>query len=1026
MTDRNPIARRARAASSASVALAALFLALVPAGCDDPGCVFGGNCFDSGGPGAGLGANPASIPQDGATILPGAPTVVDHFPEGVDADSQTPIVIVFSEAMSQQNLNIAFRLVGTGIASGDVPTASALVGDGRVLVMLPITQLQPSVLYEIRYRDNVNFQDLTGQAVVQPTNTLIGTFTTAAEDGIAPKVLATWPPDGATQASPTNEIVVVFDRAISASTVTHSSWVVTVDDVVPAVDPAPQPVTVGTTFTSDTRVWRYRPVDAQDALVPFGTGVEVELVLSPPGNAIQDTENTNLLETSISFTTSPFSAPTAATITSSPSDAIGIDQIVGPENLAVRVDLLDAIAGDVLEIYLFGTKQDEPNPENAPLAALLREVPLDNPAGSVTLTADELGLRLSDDPLKGVFADGEVAFAFQIRRGAQRSPLKLLDVDAVEEGPQHPVLDTVRPVLVGLSTTGGIVTSFSSDVRDVVLVGRASEPIRAALVETPLGANTPTPAVPPPVAGADDDSELGTAAEETAGDLFVAAPVALGIVPPAAQPLDYDLTIYDRAFNTAATPTFSGAFTQLGASGPGTALPGGSIAVRVYDASTLSPLVGARVTTHANVGGVVAFVDSLTTDPAGAVAVLAAAAGETILTVEATGYGLFTFDGVPTDRLDVPLQPESLVDASASGLVATTNPELNLYTRNVSDSRSRETATKLFPVALCTPDTVDQRLECPFNGILIRPRQIGVQTAVAYQIPSNPFLYSALTFLKAFELEFPVRQAVGGGAVSNVLELPFLLDDGGLDPEERPIDFPAHVLSSAAYPSLAVSPRISVETTSPGVRGPVVVGAGVAFQDTSVPDAFAVRAAYPGAVDGVQEVPEDLLGRLVSAQTVDGDLRLRAELVDTDGNVAGARPRLSQTNMVLVPPAPSTIDPVVPALPNPGGVSFDLFYSDVLPDSVGEPGIYRVLVTDSAGRRWTIWRTDRPDADGGGVVHVPFVGPGNTLPLAAGTLRAQISTFAWPGFDPASFLWSDVEREHDLYSHAIRAPFTAP
>ena len=73
---------------------------------------------------------------------------------------------------------------------------------------------------------------------------------------------------------------------------------------------------------------------------------------------------------------------------------------------------------------------------------------------------------------------------------------------------------------------------------------------------------------------------------------------------------------------------------------------------------------------------------------------------------------------------------------------------------------------------------------------------------------------------------------------------------------------PAHLLSTAAYPAIAGDPSITVESTSPGVRGSVVVGRGIAFQDTlqlaqelginGTPGFIIGNKLVPGAVDKQQ------------------------------------------------------------------------------------------------------------------------------------------------------------------------------
>src|SRR5207302_9034700 len=148
--------------------------------------------------------------------------------------------------------------------------------------------------------------------------------------------------------------------------------------------------------------------------------------------------------------------------------------------------------------------------------------------------------------------------------------------------------------------------------------------------------------------------------------------------------------------------------------------------------------------------------------------------------------------------------------------------------------------------------------------------------------------------------------------------------------------------------------------------------------------------AYPGAADGIADTPMDQLGSLVVNGTIGPDLQLRAEVVDAAGNRGGVRPRFSHLPSMGVPnvvPAPPALS-ATPATLDPGGIALDLSFADVFPDSLGLPsGLYRVTVVDGAGRAWTIWRLDQPDAAGpDAVVHLPFLG--GVFPLAAAHLTA--------------------------------------
>ncbi|MBK7875791.1 MAG: Ig-like domain-containing protein [Planctomycetes bacterium] len=992
-------------------ALAALLLALplaVLPGCDNPACIFGGNC--DGTAGGGIGANPATFPTDGVWIDPADPSVTSVFPTGTAVDTRSPVVVVFSESMAPTNLNIAFELVAEGAASGAVPFGvNALLGEGRLLVLVPLTPLLPSTSYTLRYREGASFQDLTGQVVSQPADRVVGTFSTGATDPTLPTLLTTWPPDNAIDQSATGEIVAVFSRPMNAASVTDSSFIVTVNGSAPTFDPVAQPLTVNNGLTTDTRVFRYRSVDGAGTPQAFAASAQVQVSLSPTGNTITDTTANALAATIFDYRVAAFAPPASAAITSSPTDAIGIDQLAGPANLALQLAIPDGASGDQVVVTFFGTKiQTDPNP---PLIALQRTVSLEAPFTTFTLTAAELDLVASTSPLTARVADGTVAFTFQLKRGTKLSPVRVLDVDATESGVQNAVLDTVAPTLTGLGTTGTTVSTFRSDLRDLVIVGRASEALRSVLVETPAnGDNDANGDGVPPVAGAN------------AGGLFVAGAVNLDLVAGA---IPYTVTIFDRALNSGGS--VSGTFRQLGASGPGSTPLGTDIAVEVYDEVTLAAISGATVFAHEDVAGSVAELGSDLTDASGAALVPSSVFGDTLVTVFAPGYDLITVEGVLSDRLSLPLRPTALSNAGAGGLVTTTESTFNLFTKNVADSRFPAGSDRLANVAACSFDNTQSRFECPFGPAVILPRELGAQSFFGVQVPTSLFLYSPLTFLHGFELALPLGPVAPGGTGTSELALPFLLSDPDTDPEERAIDGPPLALSTVNYLAITGSPRVTIDALAAGVRGSAVVGQGVAFDLAPPSTNWGVRAAYPGAVDGIQDVPTDQLGRYVRSRTIDADLFVRVEVVDADGNRGTSRPRFSTSPITVTPPAPALLDALTPIALNVGGAALDVTFVDVLPDALSQPGLYRATFTDSAGRRWTVVRPDIDDASGPNVVvHLPLIGTGVTLPLATGDLECQVEAFAWPLLDAANLAWTDLEREFELRSITATQTVTPP
>jgi Bacterial Ig-like domain len=978
-------------------------------GCDNPACVFGGDCFGNSSTGA-LGAAPASVPANGEWLTPAAPEVDRVLPTGsATIDSRSPLVVVFTESMSSSGMATLFALQNSsGLV---VATLTALVGDGRVLVLLPAGELTADETFTLRYNPNAHVQDRNGQALAIPTDTQLATFTVSANNAATPKLVMSWPADNATFQGEKGEIVAVFDRPLDEDTLDSDSFHVQVNgaDLVPPVDP--QILALGGGLTHDARVVRWRDTDSAGLPLPLGLDALVALELSPAGHALLDGDGTAVPHAIIDYHTAPFGPPLGAAIVSVPSDAIGIDAISGPENLAIQVQLEGAQSGDHLGFYWIGTEPDVV--QDPILICLARDVALVEPFTDFTLTAQELDLRASNSPLKARFADGSLHLALELRRGSNHSPITLLDVDPAQAGEQAPVLDTLRPTLLGLGATGTTTTSFSSDLRDLAVVGRASELLRAATVSCSLGDNTGGSATPPTVAGSSPDG------------LFVCRPVALGLLDPTLQPLAFELTIYDRALNSAGP--LPSTFRQLGGVGPGnTSFT--EIAVRVFDATTRAPLAGAAVYTHErDPSGVLPITDTLTAaDGTALIAASTLGAQSTILTVSLAGYELFSFDGVTSGRVDVPLAPLVQVDGTIEGTVSSSAPLIALYTGLVSDSRLDHPGSLFAPVDVCAFDPTLQSFSCPYDPYPILPRRIGAESAFAVLVPPSVLLYTPAAFLKAATFDLPLAPAAPGAALTNDLVHSHLLDGAGVDPEEAAIDAPAQLLATTFYPSLAGPPVVDLEATSPGMPGTVVVGVGAPFGEGLPPGTFAVRAAYPGVVDGIQDDTDDALGTLVTQGTLDPDLRLRMQVADVDGNIGGVRPRLSSNPVAADLPAPPALGGVPIAL-DPFGAALDLRFTDVLPDAAAQPGLYRVVLTATGGGRWVIWTTDPPDSNGPEVqVHLPFLGPGPDFPLAAGDLGCRISLFAWPALDQASYLWSDVEREFDLFSHSKLLTVTPP
>lgn len=988
-------------------------LALLPsAGCDNPACIYGGNCFDDDGGGP-LGSNPATVPPDHAWLLPGAPTITGRLPVGNAIASTSPVVLYFSESMSAASLGQAFQLVATSGFGAPVPLFPAtLVGDGRVLLLLPATPLAAETTYELSFRDQSLVYDLSGTTLAQPADGLVHSFTVAAEDPQAPSVVGSWPLDASTDQGPTGEVVVIFDRALQPLTVNVDSFAVTVNGATPPSHPAPQTLQIFG-LGPEPRVWTWRSTDASGLAEPLAGSGAVSVTLSPAGNTIQALDGEPLPLTVFDFQLAPFSAPLAAELVSLPTDAIGIANLDGSLALDLSVTIADGLPDDRLGAFLIGASLEE----DQGLIALYREFSLaelgyDPQVGFVSLGAAELDLTSSLAPLAARFADGTLDVALRVGRAGVFSAVRLLDTDPTDAVPQGALLDTTRPVLAGLGPAGASLAALRSDLRHIVVSGRASEPVRAAEVSCILGDN----GVLPPVQ--ENDPSFSS---EAAG-LFVAAPVLVDVLAPAQSTQQVTVLVYDRALNAAATPTVA-TFQQVGASGPAPALPGNpTVTVEVFDAQTLLPLPGALVLTHASGVGAPVPLDATLTSIDGRATLVAAPAGATLLTVDMSVplvYDLFTFQGVPSAFLSVPLTRPSGSLGLLQGSLVAPDDDVTTLSKWVGDTRLFDAHGAVTPVQSCSFNPILSSYECVYGPASLTTGTTGAASFVALSVPPNEFTYSPSAFLKGWDARLPRLPSVTG--IQDPLDLSFdtPLDAPSTPLEERVLDVPAVDLDATGLVAMNLAnlvgggPAVTVESRMAGLGGALLAGYGVAFPTAGAPtDQWRLRAAFPGAIDWDDtKYPGDELGRLVSAGLITGQPFLRVDLRDQAGNRSVRRPRFDVLPPVLVPCEPPTV--LAPAAGGgTGGPSFALTVDDVLANGPAQPGLYLATLTASDGRRWRVW-----SPGGAGPTLELWLPPIQALggtPLVSGPLQVTVSTVAWPTFDPALFLWTDLGRESDV------------
>ena len=997
------------------------------ASCDNPACVFGTQgCQLAGSSGDNEAA--ATFPVTGEWVNPERPKVQHVFPEGF-ANPESPVVIVFSESISPASIEGAFSVRSTaGIGGGAGQSTSALVGDGRVLVIIP-PPLIAGQEYEVVHTGGVEVTDLSGALLLRSATGVVGTFSVDTAPAVAPEVLMTWPLAGEANASSITEVVTVFTRIINPVTVTTSSWKVKLDGDDPDFNPLPNVLTLSSSVgggpVQESRVWTWKSIDSlTGARADLGTNVLGTIEISTSSNPALRISSINgdaMEPVTNSFMTLDFAVPSTAAIESVPSDAIGIENLAptGSRPLMISVDVpADVLDGDVLEIFIVGSNPPDPDVLDPPeRISRLREFLLTAGPGPFLLEEADLGLVKTISPLASIFDDDDISFAFAVRRGLFRTPLRVLDVDPVESGVQDAFIDLTGPTFLNLlgKDEGDLV--LNSDLRELSISGFASAEVRSAEVVAHL------------VSG-DVDNLVGAGLPPlpifASTGAFVAAPVDIGQLPFGETTVPVDMVVYDRALNPSEMITIS--YTQRGSSGVGMPISSGNdVDVTVFDSQTLAPVVGARVYRHESVGGVLTatITGVQITDVAGQASVSPAPGGETLITVEATGYDLFTFQSVPTTRLDVPLSPATLMLGVAGLGVSTPTQALEspFIHGFLADSRTLLPGNTVRESFLNEYNPISNRTFTTFSDFAVSLGEVGLRTFLATKDPAdlmNPAEFSAGTFLQAFALQYP-REPLGPPPpvdIGNVI-VPSLLSGAEVPPSDIPVGTANQVFLKPPnyaldFPIPTGAPMVSVEAFTPGVRGMMTIGMGLAYFNSGA-DNWDIRAAYTAKAKAGGEFATNL--------TIEDDRLLRVEVVHSSGNRSGIRQPLSTATGTLTPPGvPLLTAPVG----NSGGAAFDLVYENVITGPWDTQGLSRALLVDSVGRRWHLWTVDTPDGSGPIVAHVPPIALQGGLPLADGIITCFIDAWAWIGFDASALMFSDIDRRHEQFTSASPKVFSQP
>lgn len=984
-------------------------------GCDSPACIFGGDCLEGGGGGGGGGGDTTTnvaFPVDGEWVLAGNPTIVDTFPKQ-NASPTSPVVIVFSESLNPQTALDGFVVErADGMPSGGGP-ATALVGDGRVLIIFPSLPLAPATQYVIRFDEDAEVTDLTGEPVTQPVDGEIATFSTIAVPANQPALVMSYPAANASSQSELGEIITVFDRQLDDVTVNAESFVVGLSDQVLEPPTAPEPLLVEDLGSfQDTRVYRWRYLDAEGDPQPLPVGARVVVRMSPAGGpAITDETDAALPETTFQFDLAPYAVPSSGSLASEPDDAIGIEHLVGMNPLMMLVEFGQPTQeGDRLDVLVFGIRPDGGQiPSNI---AFERVIEL--PAGEteVLVERDQLALVTSANPLVAIVEDGDIGFAYRYRRGNNASPVRLLDTLPLVEGIQDAQLDTVAPQLVGFGVTGVDQAEFRSDFLDLALVGRANEALRSVEVTATLkGGEELSNGALPETSGAE------------ASGLFVAAAIdGAGFPPGGPLTADLHVRLYDKALNQ--SPAIEALYHRTGSVALSPSAT--ELFVHAYDASTKEPVSGARCFLHVRTQqgpfGLpdVELLDMGATDANGQATLLVDTMRLNSVTVDADGFDLFTLQGVTGGTLTAPLEPTAGAQGLAQLNVTASGEDAAMYVSEAADSRFAPPSGPLLTGETCSLNPFTNEVTCVFLPWSVHVGRTGALAWFATDPPVNVALFVPENYLRSFAFGYPLPALVDAEVVQTTnFDVPTLLADDP-DPAEHAVATPSHLFDRTDVPgqsSVSIPPAVRVETVSPGVAGRVVVGLGLTF-DMNNDLVYDVRAAFPGAVDPFVADAEDTQGRLVQQGAVADHLYLVVESLDPSGSATAVRTRLTGSA-----PAGALVPIGVPVLEEPVGTiddpSFTAVFTAVLPSA--SAGLYSAILTEQPldpeqpGRAWRLYRLKPAGEDLEAVsMHFPPIAAAGGMPLSEAALVLELGAITSDSFAVDDFHWVELAREATL------------
>ena len=926
----------------------------------DPGYTPGGNTT----------ASAIELVPEGGDARDGRPFVKNTWPKGGGWPTTVPVVVEFSESMSEGSVapttnggndgTVVVRVKGTTQA---VPAFYDFVLGGRVLIMRPTTGLAnvPGQAYEVVLLPNA--RDVDGLGVQVTTELILAEFQvdqdSAVEDG---QVVAVLPRDNQTEVSRETLHYVVFDKPATTSTVTSSSYYLARSGGTAVAGSFSTPLRVAN--QADPRVFRMTSDAALAAGTQFGLYLDDTIGFGQAGKL--DFGNKTPYAR---FTTVDPEMPTDVVVG---NPTTGFDNQINRSNvqaLTLHVSLpASALAGDRLQVRIYGLDNDTTATDDIKFVERIATVAVNGPTTATVDFGAELGT-----PTAPKLGDGEVAFAAQLVRGTQRTGFRLNSTTTA------PGFDMTPPTLVSIgppTLTGS--NDAITDQQSIVVHGTASE----ALAEAAL---------------TDGSSTVGLFAGGNDGR-FLLQPLLLGRRTTA---LPYTLTITDRAGNMA-SGAITGNLLQRGVvTGSNTA----GVTVEVYDESTLLVIPGATVLVEAGtptMPGTGQTVDVTGADGRANFSVT----GTTTVTVVAAGYHLRTLYGTGASFVSLPLEPQA--DATASFTGTANFAQAAGMTALVGNN------TFSSPLVLAAQTQLASPTAIPSTAILPNRPQVVTALAGGFEPIGVPTFSSFACQMAGTDLTTPTPPAApatpGGTSSVSLVLAPTALTIANLAVVYGTDFSLATGLDTGTL--VGGAPIVRGTMSLLGFGGQALMGVG--FASSTGSGAYTINGSYSLGSIAALDAFAPVCWMVTDARDGAGAVsRHRALLVAATG----------LTLNLLAPLAvPTVVAPSGPSTGSPQVTIADRLDAATLPAGLG---FAELQAQDSAGRQWTLWYEDT-DGTGTDVLQFPDLSTVSLTGLATGTwaVRAEARLYLSTTFAAGDIVLEERRRQEVVYARSPTVNFT--